>query len=110
MAAPQTDASRRQWRDVGDPNATAVIPITLLLIGNIETGPWTIELRVPTFDPIPGGVAGTVVAGAFEIDLLSLPQMPRVPQTYFLRAISGEVITEPAMTALVPEEALNSYQ
>ncbi|MBL4687988.1 MAG: hypothetical protein JKY37_25580 [Nannocystaceae bacterium] len=81
--------------------ATAVVPIHLLLLGSEFRGPQSLTLYVP-------GFASTLadertVVGKFAIDLLSMPQIARRLQTHFIYALAGSVISDPCLSALVPE-------
>lgn len=86
--------------------ATAVLPLTLVVTASAAAGPFVRHLRVPSQSVIAAGDAAPVVAGHFTLNLFSLPGMWRAPQTYFLYAVCGDAISEPATTALVSEAML----
>jgi hypothetical protein len=99
--------------DVGDPQAKAIVPISLLLTGSASPGPWVIDLRVPTYDAIPApkgapppdAVSG-IATGHFALDLFAHPAMPRQPMTYFVTAFGGASVSGPFQTAIVTEKML----
>ncbi len=99
---PQTG----QLPDVGDPRATAVVPITLLVTGSDLPGPWVFRLRVPSYDPIAPEAATAVAGGYFTLDLLQLPGFPRRAMTYFISAFNGENAAGPSRVALISEDML----
>jgi hypothetical protein len=98
---------------VGDPRATAIIPVTLVATGSESSGPWTIELRVPSYDAIPpadpalppDGEVG-MVTGHFALDLFQHPGMPRKAMTYFVTAFGGASVSGPFPVAIVTEKML----
>ena len=45
------------WQDVGDPDATAVLPITLVATGVTRPEPLVARLHVPIYTPIPDAAA-----------------------------------------------------
>lgn len=84
--------------DVKDPAATAVLPITLVLVGERVVGPYVIDLRVPSHDPAPpdGVVADRVVTGRFALDLMATRALRgRTRQRYHLYALSGDALAGP---------------
>lgn len=85
---------------------TAVVAITLVITGNLMTGPFVAPLRVPTYDLIDASKPESVVTGHFEIDLFALPETSKVPQTYRILAYSGEVRSAPAISAVVTPQMM----
>jgi hypothetical protein len=84
--------------------ATAVLPVALLFVGADTGGAHPMMLRVPSFDavdPRTPANAEPVVTGYFAIDLLDTPEMPVVPQTYFVHAFLREHWAGPATVARV---------
>jgi hypothetical protein len=77
--------------------ATAVVPIALLVTGSKDAIPTVWHLAVPSFEPIVDGVA----RGHFTLDLQQLANFCMVPQTYFFRAYAGEHSAGPAAVAVV---------
>jgi hypothetical protein len=89
-----------------EPGPTAITRITLLGIG-ADFGRWTVELRVPSYDPIEHGTDKAVVTGYFALDLMQESQrLGPQPQTYFIYVFSGETFEGPIPTALVDESWL----
>lgn len=83
---------------VGDPAATAVVPVTLVILGLGEaTGPFVLELRVPCHDKPADGH----VTGHFGVDLLATALKHRTPQQYVIRALVGEQLSDPLELELV---------
>jgi hypothetical protein len=91
--------------DVGDPDATAVVPVTLVATGSDRVGPWVIRLCVPSYDRIADEDLAEA-SGYFSIDLYSLPGFPHQAMTYFFSAFSGETIAGPKPVGLVSENML----
>ncbi len=87
---------------VGDYSSwTAMVPITLLLTGTVNAAPVTISLLVPTsHDLVPAG-DGVHVTGHFAVDLCRLADLASTPQTYFVYAFSGPVMSGPTPAAFV---------
>jgi hypothetical protein len=96
--------------NVGDADATAVVPITLVLVAESERDPRLVRLRVPMYTPINPGESRPIVEGVFNVDLLSIPELFPTPftgtTTYFAWALCGELISEPVCLALVGEDML----
>jgi hypothetical protein len=103
-ATPRGEA--KEPPDVGDPKATAVLPVTLVLTASDAPGPWTFRLFVPTYDPIPPGADPAVATGHFALDLFRLENFPTTPMTYFVTAVSGPVVSGPKAIGLVTEDML----
>ncbi len=95
------------WPGVGDEDATAVVPVDLLLTSNYEAGPFLLPLRLPCYEAIDEGANPPIAIGEFAIDLFSLREMPQMPQTYFVWAVAGETLSEPATLSIVTEEMLS---
>jgi len=87
---------------------TAIVAVNLLMLGADDGQVVTLSLQVPIYGPIswtpPDGEL-PVVTGFFNLNLLRLPGVSRKPQTYFLYAFCGNLMTGPCPYALVtPEE------
>lgn len=78
------------WVDVGDRDATAVLAIHLLLVGDALVEPVVLRLDVPVY-----GALAPVARGHFAVDLGAHPAMVRVAGRYALWAASGEVLVGP---------------
>jgi hypothetical protein len=92
--------------DVGDPDATAVVPISLVIVGNLYPGPTSHHLRVPSYDPVDPKANDGIVTGHFDVDLLAFDDMQRLPQTYYIWAFSGEIMAGPNLMAIVTPDML----
>lgn len=90
----------------GDGSATAAVPITLVLAGNLMPGPFVAPLRVASYDPIDRKAAESTVTGQFEIDLFALQETSKVPQTYTIWAYSGTARSTPVQAAVITPEML----
>ncbi len=88
------------------PIPTAIVGITLLATGSERPAPNTLRLAVPSYDRIYSTDKNPIVTGHFAINLMTRPEIPRMPQTVFLYAFSGRVLTGPLTTGLVPESRL----
>ena len=86
--------------------ATATVPITLVVNGNSMTGPFVSVLRVPSYDRVDKDAKESTVTGTFAVDLFALPELSKAPQTYTIRAYSGEYRSEPATAAFIRPEML----
>jgi hypothetical protein len=87
-------------------DGTTVVPITLVITGNLMTGPFVSPLFIPTIDKIDPKATESVVTGQFEIDLFALKETSKVPQTYTIWAYSGDVRSAPATAAFITPEML----
>jgi hypothetical protein len=94
------------YRDATSAPVTAAVPITLVITGNIMTGPFVVPLLLPSQEKIDADSAETVIAGQFEIDLFALSETSKVPQTYTIWAYSGAVRSQPATAAFITPEML----
>jgi hypothetical protein len=80
---------------------TAVVPISLLVIGSRYAKPTVWRLLVPSHAPLVTVDGALVATGCFTVDLQSLANFAGLPQTYFVYAIGGAVLAGPTTTALV---------
>jgi hypothetical protein len=101
--------------DVGDAQATAIVPIALVATGSETAGPFVIEVRAPTYDAVPGakeldGLPAdrevAVVTGHFSLDLFQQPSMPLRAETYFFTAFGGACANGPVPVAVVTQSML----
>ncbi len=83
----------------GNPT-TAVVPITLIVTSNELAGPVVKHLRAPSYSPVKQSGDASIVEGYFTLNLHSFRRMWNSPQTYFVYALCGDSISNPAMTAL----------
>lgn len=88
--------------DYGTPRPTAILPITLLVIGDAAGDLSFFDLRVPTWDALPE--SDPVATGTFAIDVL--PKVGTRPQTYHIYAVCGETFVGPTLMATVTEDML----
>jgi hypothetical protein len=77
-----------------------VVDVTLVITGSGDATPFVARLGVPC-----DGDASSVT-GRFALDLLALAGLPRSPQTLFVHAFHGDVMSGPTPVAFVGEEAL----
>ncbi len=91
--------SNAGWVDVGDRDATAVVPVTLVITAERPDEPAVVRLDVPVYGPAsPGDVA----RGFFAVDLRPLAaETLRMPGRYRLWALSGEVLVGPRAVEVV---------
>lgn len=91
------------------PEETARVPISLLLTGSADPTPQILKLVVPSYAPLESAAGQTVAVGHFSLDLCRMANLLVTPQTYFIYAFSGEVMTAPVPTAFarLPEEELD---
>jgi hypothetical protein len=88
------------WRDVGDPEAKAVVAIHLLLAGRDSSTPLVHALRVPVYE-----LDGETATGHFSVDLLSLG-LDLKAEGYALYLISGPVTAGPHLASFVTSDML----
>lgn len=90
------------WQDPGDPEATAVLPITLVATGAERPAPLVVRLQVPVHAPIDPTADAPEATGHFALDLLKVDGGERLRgQTSFIYALCGEVLAGPAAVAVV---------
>lgn len=91
------------------PVETARIPITLLLTGSADPRPQLVKLVVPSYAPLETLDGRTLAVGHFSFDLCRHADLMITPQTHFIYAFSGEVMTPavPAAFVRLPEEERN---
>lgn len=78
---------------VGDPEARAVVPVDLVLLGEQTPGPFVLDLAVPVYELPP---EGKPARGYFGLDVLKHPAMThRKKQRYWLWAFAGEALWGP---------------
>lgn len=87
---------------------TAIVAVNLLILGSDDGSLVTLTLHVPVYEAIswtpPDGEL-PAVTGFFNLNLLRLPGVSRSPQTYFLFAFRGALMSGPCPYALVlPED------
>ena len=91
------------WVDVGDPDAKAVLPVTVLLTGDTVADPITLALRVPAYG---AAEPGSLAVGHFAVDLFQLAPGAIEAQSYAVWAIARGVISQPALVGVVTEDML----
>ncbi len=84
------------------PGATAVVPVTLLVVGTGLIEPRLFPLRLPTQDDPAAGDG--LVTGRAVVDLRRLPGFVGHPQTYHAWALAGEQLAGPVAFTLLSEE------
>src|SRR5438067_3765615 len=91
------------------PEETAIIPISLLITGSADATPQIVKLVVPSYGPLESTAHQTIATGYFSFDLCGIANLLVAPQTHFIYAFSGEVMTAAVPTAFVrlPEEELD---
>lgn len=92
------------WMDVDDPDAKAVVPITLVLTGDKYPHPWTLDLQVPVYAVTEGDAP--MAEGTFAVDLTRVRNPLVRAQTYAIYAVSRTVLAGPIKVALIPPSLL----
>jgi hypothetical protein len=95
-----------RWHDVGDAKATAILPITLVITGDSDLGPWVEHLRVPSRVPLLTEGKQTWAVGHFHIDLLRAPDPVRQYQSYAVWAVSGDILSEPVKVSIISPDSV----
>jgi hypothetical protein len=83
----------------GDPT-TALVPVTLVVMDNEIPGPILRHLRVPSFSEIRSTDAVPIVEGRFNLNLLAFTIRWQPSHTYFIYAVSGDTLSNPATTSM----------
>ncbi len=102
---PADDADAAGWRDPGDPEATAIVTVTLVCLGESDGELLAVPLRLASVDPLVG--EAPVVTGRFELELLGgRVDLTRVVQTYSLWAFHGATVAGPCRVGLVTQDMI----
>lgn len=90
----------------------ATVPVTLLITGSVEPEPRILRLFVPTYAPLESAGGRTFGVGYFSFDLCRMTNLLRTPQTWFIYAFAGEIMTAPipAAFAKLPEETIDAVE
>lgn len=80
---------------------TAVVPISLLVVGSDDALPETVSLTVPSFQPLGSHGGHTFATGQFTVDLAQMGSFLQRPQTYFIYAFADRSMTPAAIMAVV---------
>jgi len=83
------------------PAETARIPITLLLTGSADPRPRILRLVVPCYQPLDASAGQKIAIGHFSLDLCRMAELSITPQTYFIYAFAGEVMSAAVPAAFV---------
>jgi hypothetical protein len=94
--------SERRMPEVGDAVAKAIVPLSLVLTGSHDPGPYMITLQLPAYAIDDNNLA----TGRFEIDLFEFAGMPRRATTYFLHAFHGAHAIGPLPIGIVSPEMI----
>jgi hypothetical protein len=78
---------------------TALVPISLLVIGSDSVVPKVFPLVVPTYDPVSAN--GGIVTGYFALDLRASMGFVPTEETFFIYALSGDIQSGPFPMAIV---------
>lgn len=100
VGEPDPDAA--PLPEYGEPRPTAIVPVTLLVIGGDTGDVVQFNLQVPTWDALEG--TDPVATGTFAVDLL--PRLGERPQTHHVYALCGEAFVGPTLTATVSQDML----
>lgn len=108
LAAPDSaDPAALLVRPIyGVPRPSAILPITLVILGYVDVAPTVIRLNVPTYDNLDPAAPEMVATGHFALDLLANPNIRLTPQTFAIYAFCGEIIAGPQLMATVTEAML----
>lgn len=78
---------------------TAVIPITLLIIGNEASNAVQFDIHVPSYSEIDRSVEDRAVNGFFALDLVDMGSITPLVQAGFVYALAGETLAGPVRLA-----------
>lgn len=95
------------WQDPGDPAATAVVPLTVVVVPADGPEPRVFPLQVPVRAPLDATSPPEALVAHLEVDLLALPRgRGLVGGTSFLYAFSDALMVGPLTTTVLREEDL----
>ena len=94
------------WVDVGDPQAVAVVPISILLTGDQRAEPILLSLQIPIYSPLEMAADGQVARGHFAVDLFASLPDPLLIQSYAVWAVSRGILSAPVVVGVVSEAML----
>ena len=80
----------------------AIVPLTLAIVGSGSARAMIRPMRVPVWGPLEGRES----TGHFAVDLLTDEDFPAEAQTFFVYAMSGEILTGPTLVATVTPDML----
>lgn len=90
----------------GTPRPTAILPITIVVLGSVTPSHVVISLQVPVFQPFDTTAPERSATGRFAIDLLANPNLGITPQTFAIYAFGGGEMSGPVLMATVTEDML----
>jgi hypothetical protein len=88
-------------RAAGEKAPTAIVSIGLLLTGSVQAEPVVLNLNVPGYATLEKQGSETFATGYFALDLCAFAPLAAAVQTWFIYAVSGEVMAGPALAAFV---------
>lgn len=104
------DPETEELPELGDAEATALVPIHLIVTGSADPNARVVTLRVPSTDEFDLEAEEVEVTGHFNVDLFAEQVITRLPQTYFVFVAAGSTISGPTPVAVVGEEALPYHE
>ncbi|MBL8600402.1 MAG: hypothetical protein JNK72_00615 [Myxococcales bacterium] len=95
----------RQWPgQPQNPNLpVAVVPLTVVIVGEVLVDPICLRLDVPVFSRIEGEDGAAVGQAVYAVNLNALEHMPVAAGRYVLRVVAGAFQSEALSLTLVPE-------
>ena len=104
------DPDTGETPELGDAEATAVLPLHLIVTGSVDPFVRVITLRVPSTDEFELDAEEVEVTGHFNVDLFAEGIVTRLPQTCFIYVAAGSTISGPTPVAVLSEEALPYHE
>jgi hypothetical protein len=83
------------------PIETARVSVALLITGSTDAAPQIVNLVIPSYEPVKSVAGKTLAVGYFSFDLCRIANLLSTPQTFFIYAFSGEVMTPAIPCAFV---------
>lgn len=83
------------------PVETARVPIALLITGSTDATPQIVNLVIPSYEPVKTAAGRQQAVGHFSFDLCRIARLLTTPQTFFIYAFAGEVMTPAIPCAFV---------
>ncbi len=104
------DPETEETPELGDAEATAIVPIHLIVTGSADPNARVMTLRVPSTDAFDLEAEAVEVTGHFNVDLFAEGVVTRFPQTYFIYVAAGSTISGPTPVAVLSEESLPYHE
>lgn len=93
--------------DYGTPRPTAIVPISMVIVGSTDVTQKVTSLRVPIFGAVDPSAESQLVTGHFALDLFTDRTIRSTAQTNFVYFFCAEVLSGPHAMAVVTPDMLS---